>query len=301
MTPELAQSYRSCRALLAEHGRTYHLASRLLPPATRPAVWALYGFARYVDDLADVDISQTPHPAVLDGLQEELIAGIEAGYSNHPLLAATVDTVLRYELDPQWLCDFLDAMRMDLSPREFANWSELHEYTWGSAAVIGLQMARVIGVSDEDWDRAAPSAAALGEAFQITNFCRDYDEDLSRGRIYLPTELFTRIGADPGTRERTAVRSVVADAADYARTLYAKAEPGIALLNPDGQPCIRAAFVLYKGILDKIEAADYAVLGTRHRVSELNRVRVAMPLLARAILSRTRVRLGHSDTRSHRG
>ncbi|MFV0532259.1 MAG: phytoene/squalene synthase family protein [Cumulibacter sp.] len=301
MTPELSQSYRSCRALLAEHGRTYHLASRLLPPATRPAVWALYGFARYVDDLADVDISHTPHPAVLDDLQKELMSGIETGHSDHPLLAATVDTVLRYELDPQWMCDFLDAMRIDLSPRQFANWTELHEYTWGSAAVIGLQMARVIGVSDDDWDRAALSAAALGEAFQITNFCRDYDEDLARGRIYLPTELFTRIGADPGTRERAAVRSVVADAAHHARTLYAKAEPGIALLNRDGQPCIRAAFLLYRGILDKIEAADYDVIGNRHRVGELKRVRVAMPLLARAILARTRARLGHARTRSHRG
>ena len=289
--PELDAAYRRCRALLAEHGRTYYLASRLLPAARQPAVWALYGFARYVDDLVDVELDKVPDPGLVDRLERELTVGLATGRSTHPLLGATVDAVIRYRIDPQWLLDFLTAMRMDLVPQTFTTWDELSRYTWGSASVIGLQMTRVIGVHGDE-QRAAASAAALGEAFQITNFCRDYDEDRARGRVYLPTALFTEAGVEPGTRDRAAVRAVIARASAYARDLYAQAEPGIALLNPDGRPCIRAAFVLYRGILDEIEAADYDVLGVRHRVGRIRRLQVALPLLGRSVATRARTKLG---------
>lgn len=291
MDPELTVSYRRCRELLAEHGRTYYLASRLLPPVKQPAVWALYGFARYIDDLVDVDLDHVPDPALLDRLERELMLGIETGHSAHPLLAATVDTVIRYRIDSRWLLDFLASMRMDLTPQAFATWDDLSRYTWGSASVIGLQMARVIGIHG-DQQSADASATALGEAFQITNFCRDYDEDRARGRVYLPTDLFTAVGVEPGTREPAAVRAVIAQACAHARTRYAEAESGIALLNPDGQPCIRAAFELYQGILDEIEAADYDVLSIRHRVGRLRRLQVALPLLARSLATRARTKVG---------
>lgn len=287
MSLELTVSYRRCRDLLAQHGRTYYLASRLLPTVKQPAVWALYGFARYVDDLVDVDLSDVPDPAVIDEIEHELMRGIDAGGSAHPLLAATVDTVLQYDIDPQWLRDFMSAMRTDLQPQTYQTWDALTAYTWGSAAVIGLQMARVIGIRG-DATEASRSAAALGHAFQITNFCRDYDEDRARGRIYLPTELFDAVDAVPGTEDPAAVRAVIAAACAHARTLYARAEPGIELLEPAGQPCIRAAFVLYRGILDEIEAADYNVLGVRHSVGNIKRARVALPLLARSVLVRLR-------------
>lgn len=287
MTPDLAASYARCRDLLAHHGRTYYLASRLLPKNLQPAVWALYGFARYVDDLVDVDLNRVPDASAVDAIEVALDAGIATGTSDHPVLAAAVDTVRRYDIDPAWLRDFLTSMRMDLIPREYRTWDDLSAYTWGSASVIGLQMARVIGVSG-DPATAHDSAAALGEAFQITNFCRDYDEDLARGRVYLPTDLFASAGVEPGSRERAAVAQVIRRASDHARQLYDNAEPGITLLDPSGQPCIRAAFTLYKGILDEIAAADYDVIGVRHRVGRARRVVVAAPLLARSVAIRLR-------------
>lgn len=283
----LTVSYRRCRELLAQHGRTYYLASRLLPPVKQPAVWALYGFARYVDDLVDVELDRVPDERIIDELEDELMTGIAAGHSAHPLLAATVHTVHRCDIDPQWLRDFLNAMRADLRPQTYRTWADLKTYTWGSAAVIGLQMARVIGIRG-DVQQAESAAAALGHAFQITNFCRDYDEDRIRGRVYLPGSLFTNVDAEPGTTDPDAARAVIARASAYARELYTQAEAGIDLLEPDGQPCIRAAFVLYQGILDEIEKADYNVLGVRHRVGRTRRMRVALPLLAQSLRIRLR-------------
>lgn len=285
MTALLEASYRRCRALLAQHGRTYHLAARLLPRDIRPAVWALYGFARYVDDLVDVDLDQVPDDALLDAIERELLDGLDAGHSGHPVLAATVDTVLRYRIERQWLIDFLGSMRMDLRPREYRTWDELRSYTWGSASVIGLQMAQVIGIQRSP-EAARESAAALGDAFQITNFCRDYDEDRARGRVYLPTLLFERAGIEPGSTDREAMREVIRAGCLHAHERYRVAAPGIDLLEPRGRPCIRAAFDLYRAILDEIERSGYDVLGVRHRVGRARRLRLAAPLLGRSVAAR---------------
>ncbi|WP_153506358.1 phytoene/squalene synthase family protein [Cumulibacter manganitolerans] len=292
----LDASYDRCHALLREHGRTYHLASRLLPREIRPAVWALYGFARYVDDLVDVELERAPDVAVVDEIERLLLDGLRRGRSDHPVLAATVDTVRRYAIEPRWLIDFLASMRRDLTPQHYPTWEALREYTWGSAAVIGLQMAQVIGVVG-DAARARTAAAALGDAFQITNFTRDFDEDRRRGRIYLPGELFTAAGVDPATTDRAALAPVIRAACAHARGLYREAEPGIALLQARGRPCIRAAFTLYQGILDEIEASGYDVLGVRHRVSTRRRLRLAAPLLAGSVVAR--VRPGPAPHRQH--
>ena len=282
---ELRASYALCRRLHARHGRTYYLASLLLPSEKRSAVHALYGFARYIDDLVDVPLDQVPDPAVLDRVRRQLDAGLRRGESRHPILAATVEAVRRFDVDPQWLHDFLDSMHTDLSPRVYRTWDELSIYTWGSASVIGLQLTRIIGTTAPETEAQRP-ATALGEAFQLTNFLRDYDEDRRRGRVYLPTEEFTRAEIQPGDGDSPQLRAVIASGVSRARELYAQAAPGIALLSPDGRDCIATAFTLYQGILDEIEASEYDVIGRRHRVALPRRLRVAAAAYPRSLLAR---------------
>ncbi|GAB3302406.1 squalene/phytoene synthase family protein [Epidermidibacterium keratini] len=284
---ELAASYRLCRRLHAQHGRTYYLASLLLPRDKRRAVHALYGFARYIDDVVDVPLDRVPDPGVLDRVRRQLDAGLQRGASRHPILAATVDAVIRFDIDPQWLHDFLDSMRTDLFPRTYATWGDLSGYTWGSASVIGLQLTRIIGTSAPETE-ARPPATALGEAFQLTNFLRDYDEDRSRGRVYLPVEEFTRVGIEPGAGDSPQLREVIASGVARTRELYRQAEPGIAMLHPEGRDCIRTAFTLYQGILDEIEASGYDVVSRRHRVALPHRLSVAAAAYPRSLLARAR-------------
>ena len=97
--PELRAAYTACRALNARHGRTYFLATRLLPPARRPAVHALYGFARYADEIVDdlgLDRSDAAKAARLDALDAELARALGGEPTRFPVLAALADTARRY-------------------------------------------------------------------------------------------------------------------------------------------------------------------------------------------------------------
>ncbi|HZB48312.1 MAG TPA: squalene/phytoene synthase family protein, partial [Mycobacteriales bacterium] len=145
--PALRESYERCRRLNAAHGKTYYLATLLLPAAKRPYVHALYGFARYADEIVD-DLDSTLSPVEkadwLVGWGDRFLAEVEAGGSAHPVSRAVVDTVRRWDIPLSYFADFLASMRMDLTVTEYPTYDDLLRYTWGSAAVIGLQMVPVL-------------------------------------------------------------------------------------------------------------------------------------------------------------
>jgi phytoene synthase len=298
VTPELAAAYRTCRQLHAEHGRTYFLATLLLPAWKRPYVHALYGFARYADELVDgPEIAPATAEAALDdlelGLLDALAGKLPADAPAGPrtdVLRALADTAARWELPAEQFTTFLASMRMDLTVREYESWDALLGYVEGSAAMIGLQMLPILEPSSRI---AAVYARDLGIAFQLANFLRDVGEDLRRGRIYLPQDSLRLFGV---TREHLAkgvvdgpVRRLLAYEIARCREIFRSAEPGVRLLHPTSRDCIRTAFTLYAGILDAIERADYQVLDRRASVSLPRRLAVAGPGLARAVSVRRRV------------
>jgi len=294
--PRLRSAYRRCRELNARHGRTYFLATRLLTAAQRPAVHALYGFARWADDIVDAappGPGSGPAAAALDDLAGSLFAGLRDGHSEHPILAAVTDTATRYQLDASLFCDFLGSMRMDLTVTGYPDRAALDSYVHGSAEVIGLQVLPVLGTVGPPAE-AAPYAAALGKAFQLTNFLRDVGEDLELGRLYLPAEELAAFGVDrplmewcrAHQRTEPRVRAALADQHATTRAVYAYARAGIALLDPVSRPCVATALTLYSEILDRIEETGFAVFTRRARVGRLRRVQVAGPALARAAWAR---------------
>ncbi|WP_024803746.1 phytoene/squalene synthase family protein [Nocardia sp. BMG51109] len=347
-------AYRHCRTIAAAHGRTYFLATRLLSPAQRPAVHALYAFARTVDDIVDhgtkgsarqevgarQEDSARPEDSArqLDRIETRLRARLAqpvrdrapasgaglvgrevttghphrstrpAGASvatmlddRHPgsgapdadppewepVLSAVADTITRFSVAPEHFWTFLDAMRMDVpgTPAfrtRYATMAELRDYMRGSAAAIGLQLLPVLGTVVPAAE-AEPAAAALGEAFQLTNFIRDVGEDLDRGRIYLPSAELAAFGVDDDLlahgrrtgRTDPRLRRALAHLIATNRALYRRAEPGIELLRPRVRPAIRTAAVLYAGILDEVERSDYAIFTRRATVPLARRLRVA--------------------------
>jgi phytoene synthase len=269
---ELSQAYAECRRIAAQHGRTYYLATRLLPAAQRPAIHALYAYARTVDDSVDL-------PA----------AGPSA-----PIMAAVRDTAARYHIPDEYFRAFGRSMRMDVPGTaeyrdRYSSMAQLREYMYGSAAVIGLQLLPVLGTVGP---RAAaePAAAALGEAFQLTNFLRDVGEDLDRGRIYLPADELAAFGVDEALLRHcratgaadARVRRAMAHLIAVNRAIYRAARPGIALLAPRARPAIELAYTLYGEILDRIEEADYAVFDRRVAVPAGRRLGVAAAVAVRA-------------------
>ncbi|KOV22413.1 phytoene/squalene synthase family protein [Streptomyces sp. XY152] len=307
--PALREAYRRCRSLNARHGRTYFLATRLLPVERRPAVHALYGFARWADDIVDAlgtGADTARRDAELSALARELDQGLRDGDSAEPVVRALADTARRYGIDHAHFADFMAAMRADLVVTDYADYAELRRYMHGSAAVIGLQMLPVLGTVVP---RAAaePHAAELGVAFQLTNFLRDVGEDLDRGRVYLPADLLAAHGADRALlrwsrdtgRRDPRVTSALREFEALTRGVYREAAPGLAMLEPVSRPCIRTAFVLYGGILDAVAQGDWSVLHRRAVVPRRRRAAVAADGLARVVAARLRARGGDGppDTR----
>ncbi|MFE3194460.1 phytoene/squalene synthase family protein [Nocardia sp. NPDC059240] len=292
----LDRAYRDCRRIAAAHGRTYFLATRLLEPERRPAVHALYAFARLVDDI--VDAADAPgraeeSAARLDSIEHELRARLvdapleQSDGPEDRVLLAVSDTIRRYSIAAEHFWVFLDSMRMDIpgGPQyrdRYPSMAGLREYMRGSAAAIGLQLLPVLGTVVPVAD-AEPAAAALGEAFQLTNFLRDVGEDLDRGRVYLPTDELAAFGVDAellfecrgSGHTDPRVRRALAHLIAINRGIYRRAIPGIDLLTPRVRPAIRTAATLYSGILDEIERADYAVFSRRAVVPQHRRLRVA--------------------------
>lgn len=298
---DLVSAYRHCRRIAAAHGRTYFLATRLLPPERRPAVHALYAFARAVDDIVDHGTSDVAGASrELDRIEQRLHERLDpraGGAPEDPVLAAVADTITRYRIAPQHFWIFLDAMRMDvpgsaLFRNRYRTMAELRDYMRGSAAAIGLQLLPVLGTV-VPVPEAEPAAAALGEAFQLTNFLRDVGEDLDRGRVYLPTTELAAFGVEEELlrhcrrtgRIEPRLRRALAHLIATNRALYRTAEPGIALLQPRVRPAIRTAAVLYAGILDEVERADYEIFARRAVVPRRRRLRIAATEFTAAAIS----------------
>ena len=276
----LGAAYERCRQLHARHGRTYYLATLLLPRWKRRHVHALYGFTRYADEIVD-DLASTldraGQAAALRAFRERFFAGLQGAPCDDPVLPAVLHTVRAFDLDPSDFERFLDSMAMDLHTGGYRTYDDLLGYMEGSAAVIGTMMAPILESADPPGARE--HARQLGLAFQLTNFIRDLSEDHRRGRVYLPAADLERFGvrrADlAAPRVSPAVAELLAFEVERARAHYAAAEPGIELLAPSSRPCVRVAFELYGGILDEVERAGYQVLGRRVAVPRHRRLGVA--------------------------
>jgi phytoene synthase len=291
----LTASYERCRRLHARHGRSYYLATRLLPAWKRRHVHALYGFARYADEIVDAFTVTGDRAAALDAFTAEVAAGLAGEPVRDPVLPAFLHTVRSFGVDHGDIAAFLRAMRADLTVARYRTYDDLLGYMDGSAAAIGTMMLPILETVPEARDEAREPARQLGLAFQLTNFLRDVAEDLARGRIYLPLEDMAAYGVEEADLRRPstgrAVRELLAFEAARAREHYAAAEPGIPMLIPSSRPCISAARDLYGGILAEIERSGFAVLERRARVPRRRKLAMfARHLLLSAATGRAELR-----------
>jgi phytoene synthase len=286
------QSYEECKRLNALHGKTYYLATLLLPKKKRPPVHALYGFARFADEIVDDLASTLTDQEKADALRtwgESVIKDLRRGKSDDLIGRALVDTVTQYSIPLDYFEAFMKSMEMDLTVTRYQSYDDLMTYVYGSAVVIGLEMLPILGYNDP---RAIEAATALGTAFQLANFIRDIDEDIDRGRIYMPLDDLAKFGVSEQMLLARRLTPEIVEAIKYqiqrVRDLQAIAEAGIQYLDPISRPCIRAASELYCGIVDEIEANGYDVFTTRATTSKWRRMRVAGIAFIQTLFARMR-------------
>jgi len=289
--PDLRASYAECKRLNALHGKTYFLATLLLPKAKRPFVHALYGFARYADEIVDdlaSELSIEEKAEALSTWGNTVLADLKKGTSDDHVGRALIDTVKRFDIPHEHFEAFLHSMTMDLTVQEYETYEDLLEYVYGSAAVIGLEMVPILGPLHND---AYEAAKKLGIAFQLANFIRDVDEDLDRGRVYLPIKELAQFGVTREMLEERVLTPEIIEALQFqiarVRQLQAEAAPGIAMLEATSRPCIEAASTLYCGIVDEVEKIGYDIFNQRAKTSTARRIRVAgAAFIKRHLISR---------------
>ena len=289
--PDLRASYEECKRLNALHGKTYFLATLLLPKAKRPFVHALYGFARYADEIVDdlaSELSVEEKAQALSNWGNGVLADLKKGTSDDHVGRALIDTVKRFDIPHEHFEAFLHSMTMDLTVQEYETYEDLLEYVYGSAAVIGLEMVPILGPLHND---AFEAAKKLGIAFQLANFIRDVDEDLDRGRVYLPIKELAQFGVTREMLEERVLTPEIVEALKFqiarVRQLQAEAAPGIELLEATSRPCIQAASTLYCGIVDEVEKIGYDIFNQRAKTSTARRMRVAgAAFIRRQLISR---------------
>ena len=240
------------------HDPTYYWATRRLPRDVRPAVHALYGFVRSADEIVDGPrrpAEPADRLAALDRLEAELAAGLSGRGSRHPAVTALVDAGARHDLPLEELRTYMRSMRVDCGRVRMATHEELDRYMDGSAGTVGRIMAPLLGAPE-----CRDEFARLGVAFQLTNFIRDVREDWRLDRVYLPGLSESDVAggrATPGFRER------LAEEVGRARAMFVDTRTASVGVRPPMRRGIRVARAVYLGVLDRVEAIRFDVLGAR--------------------------------------
>jgi phytoene synthase len=260
------------------HARSFSFASLFLPSDLRRDVAIVYAYYRLLDDLVDdtpAGMDAAAVRAALDEWDAWLVTparperGPEAGLPGGQAIRRELfEVIARRSLDTGELRIVIQGLRADLSHVRPRSMAELEAYSFDVAGSVGLVMARLLGAP---MPAAAAPASALGTAMQLTNICRDVDEDLRRGRIYLPLDVCLQSGCDDADLTRrmatAGVRFAVSVVAQRARELYEEGIAGLGLLPAGARFPIAVAARAYASILDRLARREHDVFSGRVAVT----------------------------------
>lgn len=273
-TAHLNHAYEVCRQITRHHSKSFFLASQLLPYEKRRAVRALYAFCRRTDDIVDGDslLGGDSAELTLENWRKSSLTTSRS--TSDPVILAWTDARKRFHVPLRYAHQLIDGMRSDLSFTRYPDFESLTTYCYGAASTVGLMSMHIIGSEDED---AIRYAVKLGVALQLTNILRDIGEDWQMGRLYLPLDELSAFGLTETDIAEGVVtekwRDFMRFQIERTRTIYTEAWPGIDMLSRDGRLSIAAAATFYRGILQDIEARNYAVFDQRAYVSNGQKLR----------------------------
>jgi phytoene synthase len=280
----LRRGFEMCRAITRVYGTSYYFATQFFPREVRDGIYGVYAFARIPDEIVDDPhkVSTEDALAKLDEWRHAWLYAMRQGYSDAPVMNAIVHSFNKFGIPIEEGEAFLRSMFMDEEKSRYENYAELERYMYGSAAVIGLMVTRIVGYSS---DAAFEHAKKLGYAFQLTNFLRDIKEDYDElGRVYMPADELEKFGLtqDDLGREIYDERFInfMKWQIERNRQIYREALPGIPMLAWRGRLAVRISYVLYKAILDEIERANYNVYKGRVRTTFGQKVWLSLKAMA---------------------
>jgi phytoene synthase len=264
----------------------------VLPADKRTAIVAVWDFCRAVDDAVD-EAAGEQAAAEVSRWRDETARCFDGGTPQTPQGRALQPLIAAFNLPRSAFEALIEGVEMDLHNCRYATFADLYEYCIRVASAVGLMCVEIFGCKDP---ASRQYAIDLGVALQLTNILRDVPGDLERGRVYIPTEDMARFGcgdgdlgaeaADAGHGVHSpAVKKLLAFQAQRARDYYRRADA--VLPRADARRLIAAKIMgaIYRGILDRIEAADYDVFSRVIRVPRPRRALIAATTWAKTAIT----------------
>ncbi len=245
---------RRAEEILAKKGKSFHWAKKLLSEKHGDRATRLYAFCRYLDDLADEATSPLQARAAL----MEVSQSLQTGRTNDPVVADALNLMSDCRIEPQIPQELINGLLTDLDEVELRTVDELLRYCYRVAGTVGLMMSDVLDVKDL---AASPFAIDLGIGMQLTNICRDVQEDARMGRRYIPNEIVGKISLDdlinPSAGQQERLRSALYFLLNLADDYYESGQSGLPYLPLRARHGILIAAKVYHAIGLKLRSRDY--------------------------------------------
>ena len=255
-------SAESSVLITKKYSTSFSIAVGLLSPTIRQAIYNIYGFVRVADEIVD-SFEGFPKEEILNRFEDEYYYAQKIGLSTNPIINSFVQTVDEYNIDIELVQAFLKSMRADLTKQVYSNQSEIEEYIYGSADVVGLMCLKVFVNGDQaEYERLKTPAMKLGTAFQKVNFLRDLQQDFDGlNRLYFPN-------VNPTNLTQEDLNVIITEIKEDFRQAY----DGISLLPKSAKLGVYVAYTYYLNLLNKIEKTPSKTLKEKRiRVSNMKK------------------------------
>lgn len=252
-------SYASSKLVTKKYSTSFSLATRMLAPSIRGAIYNIYGFVRFADEIVD-SFHDYDKESLLISFEKEYFSAKKAGISLNPIINSFIHTVLKYDISDEMVEAFLKSMKADLYKTTYETEEEYKEYIYGSADVVGLMCLKVfVNGNQEKYDSLKEAAQRLGSAFQKVNFLRDLKDDFEDlNRSYFPNVNFKNFDK----QSKLAIIKDIESDFEYAF------QNGVLKLPVEAKFGVYIAFRYYKRLLKKLKAVHHTkIMETRVRIS----------------------------------
>lgn len=291
----LKQSFDECHRLTRRHARNFYYGMRVMPIGKRRSMYAIYAWMRAADDLADEHNDPQQNAARLEQFREMTMLAMNPDGDVPTQFPATCEsvwpavrhTLLKHEIPADYLNAMIDGQLLDQHKTRYGTFSQLYDYCYKVASVVGLVCITIWG--HDGTAEVRRMAEHRGVALQLTNILRDLVEDAQRGRLYLPGDELREFGFDPeelvGQLATGSVNGrfdqLMAYQVDRARSYYQQSAELDAHIDAKCRPASWAIMRIYRGLLDKIAVHPRHVLGRRVRLSGFSKAAIALRALCR--------------------
>lgn len=271
---------------------SFYYSFLVLPTDKRRAIVAVWDFCRAVDDAVD-EAEGGDAAAQVTRWREELAQCFDGGAPGTPQGRALQPLIGAFNLPRTAFEALIEGVEMDLHTSRYPTFDDLYEYCIRVASAVGLMCVEIFGYEDP---ASRQYAIELGVALQLTNILRDVPGDLARGRLYIPLEDMARFGVSDGDLgaeaahaghgvHSPAVNKLLAFQAQRARDYYRRADAALPRTDARRLVAARIMGAIYRGILSRIEAADYDVFSRVIRVPRPRRALIAATTWAKTAIT----------------